>query len=155
MNIQEILDNSSMPSDELHRTTYLRGRITHDVRPEYFRVYPIPNSEGTYLLIDRSDIAGDIYKFTKEELAGSGFIGAEVYKVPLRIGTKVSYIKVESHRFGETIDSISFDPNLPVGCNAAYCGDLPCCHRPIGGPCYCSTCCIAGAERQGAIKNSR
>lgn len=147
MKIQDVLQNA-VTNDDLSPTSYFRGRITKDATAERFRLYPLPYNDSDYFIINCKDVAGDIYKLSKEELIDSGFAGVDVYKVPLLHGTKVAHVKIRSHRVGETVDSVSFNLKLPPGCNSVDCGGLGCCNSgPSGGACFCSACCDAAAVR--------
>lgn len=151
MNINDALKGSTAGNDVLQRIHYVRGQLVADSKPENFRIYPIPNDEGTYFVVSRNDVAGDIYELAKEELIGTGFAGVKVHKVPLSLGTNVAFVKVKIHKIGETISSDSFEKNSaspavvpPPGCSATSGCQTGCCTaQGAGGPCYCDTCCTA------------
>lgn len=142
MKIKDVLQNATH-NDDLHSISYFRGRIAADTTSECFRIYPMPYDDNAYFLVNREDVVGDIYELTKEELSGSGFAGVRVYKVPLKLGTKVAYVKIQPHRVGETVDSISFNLKQGPGCHSGDCGGQFCCDSGGGGPCFCSQCCVA------------
>jgi hypothetical protein len=65
MNINDALKDSTSGNDVLQRIHHVRGRLVADSTPENFRIYPVPNDEGTYYVVSRADVAGDIHELTK------------------------------------------------------------------------------------------
>jgi hypothetical protein len=82
---------------------FLDGSLEPDQDAAYFRLYRQPQDRRSYLLIKKADVAGDLYEWTVEEMTQAGFVGAKVYRVPLKFGTELQNVSVTIARLGETI----------------------------------------------------
>lgn len=132
------------PEDPL--IAHLIGSARRDSAEEKIRIYPDPGNLNAYYSVKIDDIVGDIHELHRDELVHSGYIGSEVFKVPLRVGTMVEYTATSIERVGETIEPHSVSPlvssRVGAGCRTSSCKSTPCCSESEVGRCRCNYCCI-------------
>lgn len=163
MNVDDLLSKGENKIKD-HELLFLTGVVCEDTDVSRFRIYPIPNNHRRYMILERSSVVGGLYELTSNEMEDLGFLGEQVHKVTLRVGTPLDFVSIEKHKLGETMSSESFDqkklemagkqngggrrqgsnnPNLicaPTGGCASY----PCCSSNLPEhPCLCDSCCVA------------
>lgn len=148
MNFDDVLAQSKKPgSAQDHAILFLTGSVESDSDESMFRLYPRPEDRRCYYLLKRTDIAGELHELSNDEKGRAGYVGAKVYRAPLRFGSEAQLVVVKIHRLGESIVA----GELPKPTKAASVGDCyatsgcstGCCSIKSDGQCYCDTCCIA------------
>jgi hypothetical protein len=103
MKLDDVLNAGAEVSQaQNHAVFYFHGAIESDHNPAYFRLYSNPHHRRSYMLVKKTDVAGDLYEWTSEETSQAGFIGTKVYRVPLQFGTEVQVVSVAIVRVGPT-----------------------------------------------------
>lgn len=149
MKIDDVLKAGAKTSEaQDHAVTYLHGAIEPDHAPAYFRLYSNPHHRRSYLLVKKTDVAGDVYEWTGEEARQAGFVGTKVYRVPLQFGTEVQAVSIAIVRVGPTSETKTAAKSAIVrpadaGCQPGLvCG---CADRECDFGCNC----VAPAEING------
>jgi len=130
MKIDDILKGcGNVPQAQDHLVTYLNGGIESDHDQVYFRIYRDPRNRRSYVLLRKADVAGDIYEWTADEIREAGYVGAKVFRVPIRFGTEIQGVSIKVHKVGN-----------PIGQKARGCedGDVCCCNAGCTPPCNCT-----------------
>lgn len=111
-----------------HAVAFIHGSIETDSDSRYFRLYRHPENRRSYLLIKKDDVAGELHKWSPEEMSHAGFVGSSIHSVPLNIGTQIHAVSVRAHRFGEPINVPSKSSSAEqVCCCSASCSDTGSC----------------------------
>ena len=149
MNLNSILTqkDARVPTTQEHGTVYLHGAVEPDHDETMFRLYPDPSDRRSFFIIRREDVGGDFHEWSKEELIQAGFVGAKVFRVPLKHGTVVQSVSVKIQKIGVTISANVPNSRLRervVGqCYDASDCYSGCCTTASDGNCYCDRCCYA------------
>lgn len=98
--LAEVLKQAKAPLTSDHEVQFVEGFITPDVTEGFTRIYPDVTNRSRYIVLRNDDVGGDLHKFSDVELAHSGFVGQERYRVPIRLGAIVHIVTVSSFRAG-------------------------------------------------------
>ncbi len=135
--------SSDFPLDDVF---YIIGAIFPEPDGEAFRFYHNPDDSSSYLIISKKDVVGDVHHLTDSERAQKGYLSENVYKIGIKMGTKVKSVDTTVEVIGETI-SAEMDESpeaMLVGrCKHTRGCRTGCCSYGRGGKCYCNKCCVA------------
>src|SRR5947208_1198823 len=98
MKLADVLSALKAPTAFDGDTVFLHGAIKADHDPALFRLYRNPNNLGAYFLIRKEEVRGDLHQLTKEDLIGSGFVGFDVFRVPLRSGATIQTVVISTEK---------------------------------------------------------
>ncbi len=102
MKLDDVLKVAAKASQaQDHSILFLDGAVEADHSAEYLRVYPDPGHRRSYLLVKKADVCGELHVWSAEEIRHAGFIGAKVFRIPLRVGIELQTVSVAVHKFGE------------------------------------------------------
>jgi hypothetical protein len=130
MKLDEALKGSPKPKASDHAVTFLHGAIDSDSDDDYFRLYRHPQNRRSYLLIRKEDVDGETHKWSDQEMAHAGFVGASMHTVPLKVGAHIHAVAVRMFRAGEPITGVSRTSKQAddqVCCCSASCSDTGSC----------------------------
>lgn len=121
--------------------TILEGEIGQDPDEAYFRVYP-GKDRYRFFIVKKTDIVGNLYKFSDPEMVHLGFVGQMRYRVKIKFGSVYQSVTVKIHT-AETGEKPRSRPQHNGQCPSNYhlCDKCPsedvaaCC--PNGWDCGC------------------
>jgi hypothetical protein len=143
--LAEVLSPRSKPAADEPNVMFLTGVLRPDTDEKYFRLYPAPNDQRSYLLIPQESVKEEVSELTDLEMAHAGFLGEKAHRVAISIGTPVFSVNITPMRIGEektrtwcssgpcplgeSITSCSGNTRCVSGCNA-YGRPFACCLYP-------------------------
>ena len=123
-----------------HATVYISGAVEPDHDPSHFRVYINPQNRRSYLLLKKTDVAGELYEWTAEETVHASFKGNKIFNIPLCTGTQIQRVSVKIFRAGE-----KGSPNKALD-RVCCCDDEAGCQGSTCGFTDSSTCSTIGTQ---------
>jgi hypothetical protein len=150
MKIDEILSRATAEpvTHQASATHFMNGSIEPDWDKQAFRFHIDPNNRLSYLLIKKTDLLGEVYQWTKEEVAAAGFPGVTMYRISVRHGTEVQDVVVTNAKIGESLSSHTSLGTAARGeCQHTTGCATGCCTTGQGGRCWCDKCCISAQEK--------
>lgn len=101
MTIDSVLKNMSASVTNDHATVQLKGAIELDHDPAYFRIYPDSRNRRSYSIVKKSDVEGEVYEWSSEEMLSAGFVNSKIYTIPMKSGAEIQRVSVILQRVGQ------------------------------------------------------
>jgi hypothetical protein len=136
MTLADALQRKTKVAGPEFETVFIEGQIESDSDPKYFRLYPNGSDRNRYYFVNKTDVQGDIYQWTADEIIQRGFTGQERYRISVKADALLGVITVTVKRASELESCTPGDcRGGTMGCTCDRCTD--------NGYWVCDeTCCV-------------
>lgn len=146
MKVQELLSKSDLLMQKIDPDLlHLEGAVASEDSGARLRIYADPRQNSKYMLINATDIVGEIVPLDKQYIDSIGMTGFQLFRITVRHGAQAQSVMITNVKLGETVrpPQAAVAKSAAMGrCEATWGCTSGCCTYASDGQCYCDRCCI-------------